>query len=185
MQLKSGIRILAIDDSHFTKKDRLALAVGVVGRQGAIEGVISFKVHVDGDDATPVLVRKVRTSRFADQIKLIAINGITLAGLNMLDLQEICMKLRLPVVSIVRRKPHQRRLERAIRASGKNTRAKLALLRKLNAGSEIKRMQGLYVQPAGISHEAFKPMQEQAYYFLRLAHLIASGVARGESRGRI
>lgn len=185
MQLKSGVRILAIDDSHFTKKDKLALAVGVIGRPGVIEGIISFDVHVDGDDATSTLIRKVRSSRFADQIRLIVINGITLAGLNMLDLQEVSERLHVPIVSIVRRRPHQKKLEAAIRKSGKGVEWKLALLKKLNASLEIKRMQGLYVQPAGISHDAFKPTEMQAYYFLRLAHLIAGGVAKGESSGRI
>jgi endonuclease V-like protein UPF0215 family len=185
MQLKRGIRILAIDDSHFTKEDGRALAVGVVGRPGVIEGILSFRVAVDGNEATRALIHRVRTSKFAGQIKLIVTNGITLAGLNMLDLEEISERLRVPVVSIVRRRPHKTRLEAAIRKSGKDVRVKLALLKKLNANLSIKRVEGLYVQPAGISNEAFKPMQANAYYFLRLAHLIASGVAKGESRGRV
>ena len=185
MPLKSGIRILAIDDSSFSKKDKSALAVGVVGRGDLIEGILSFNVKVDGDEATSTIVKKFKASHFSDQIKLIVLHGITLAGLNMVDIIKVSKELKIPVVSIVRRRPHGSELEKAIKTSGKSPKKKLTLLKKLNTALETNRMGGFYVQHAGITSKEFALFQPSAIHFLRLAHLIANGIARGESKGRI
>ncbi|VVB77026.1 Uncharacterised protein [uncultured archaeon] len=63
--LKKGARILAIDDSSFTKGDKDALVAGVIGREGVVEGVISFHVSVDGTDSTGKIIRSVKKSKFA------------------------------------------------------------------------------------------------------------------------
>jgi endonuclease V-like protein UPF0215 family len=185
MQIKQGVRILAIDDSSFSKKDEEALAVGVVGRGELIEGILSFKVKVDGNEATEKIIGKVRSSHFSDQIKIVALHGITLAGLNMIDVMNLSKELHVPVVSIIRRKPHSSELQTAIKANGRNMKTKLALLRKLNTNLKITRSKGFYVQHAGIEAKEFAKFQQSAIHFLRLAHLIANGIARGESRGRI
>lgn len=183
--MKTGVRILAIDDSSFSKKDKEALAVGVVGRGELIEGILSFKVKVDGSEATEKIISKFKKSHFADQIKLIALHGVTLAGLNMVDIMEVSEALGIPVVSVIRRKPHSAELEKAIRTSGSNPKKKLALLKKLNTKLKIERSSGFYVQRAGIGGKDFAKFQPSAVHFLRLAHLIANGISRGESRGRI
>jgi hypothetical protein len=183
--MKSGIRILAIDDSSFSKKDKEALAVGVVGRGELIEGILSFKVKVDGDEATETIIKKFKVSHFSDQIKLIALHGVTLAGLNMVDIMRVNKTLKIPVVSIIRRKPHSAELVKAIKAAGSGSKRKLALLKRLNATLKTETSTGFYVQCAGITSKEFAKFQSSAVHFLRLAHLIANGVARGESRGRI
>ncbi len=185
MPVKQGIRILAIDDSSFRKSDKEALVVGVVGRPNVVEGVLSFRVKVDGSDATEKLVSKVVHSRFSDQIKLVAIHGVTLAGLNMVDIIKASRELGIPVVSIVRRKPHGKDLEKAIRAKGVGSAKRLALLSRLNSKLKIERANGFYVQRSGISKNEFLGLQRGAVELLRLAHLIANGVATGESSGRM
>lgn len=80
--MKAGSRILALDDSSFGKTGK-SLVIGVVGRKGVIEGILSFSVSVDGSDATKILIARVKRSRFFQQIRLIATNGITFAGLNL------------------------------------------------------------------------------------------------------
>jgi endonuclease V-like protein UPF0215 family len=185
MPVKQGIRILAIDDSSFGKGDMEALAVGVVGRGELVEGMLSFKVRVDGNEATEKIIEKIRRSHFSDQIKLVVLHGITLAGLNMVDIIKVSKELKIPVVSIIRRRPHSAELERAIEASGENAKKKLALLKRLNAVLEINKSGGFYVQRAGIGAKEFAKFQPSAVHLLRLAHLIANGIARGESKGRI
>ncbi|MDE1855478.1 MAG: DUF99 family protein [Candidatus Micrarchaeota archaeon] len=185
MPIKQGVRILAIDDSAFSKKDKEALVVGVVGRQDLIEGLLSFSVRVDGSDATGKIISKVRSSHFSDQIRLIALHGVTLAGLNMVDIEKVGRELGVPVVSIIRRKPHSSELEKAIRSVGKSSSSRLALLKRLNKSMKIERSKGFYVQRAGIKKEEFARFQDSAVHLLRLAHIIANGVATGESRGRV
>jgi endonuclease V-like protein UPF0215 family len=102
--LKRGIRILAIDDSSFCKSDSDALVVGVLGREGVIEGIISFRVKVNGSDAAEQIIRRVGKSKFLGQIRVVAVHGATLAGLNIVDAEEISDELGLPVICIVKKK---------------------------------------------------------------------------------
>jgi hypothetical protein len=184
--MKKGIRILAIDGSAFSRKEGGdSLAVGVVGREGEVEGVISFRVEVDGDDATEKIIKAVEGTRFREQIRLIAVHGITLAGLNFVDIVRISKDLGIPVAGIVRDRPRARELEKAIRASGTGVARKLSLFRRIHAGLETVRYGGFYFQCVGIEKEELRDVSDCAVRLIRLAHLIASGVRAGESKGRM
>ena len=41
MKSSKGIRILALDDGSFTRKDKRALVIVVIGRERIIKGVLS------------------------------------------------------------------------------------------------------------------------------------------------
>jgi hypothetical protein len=186
MALKKGVRILAIDDSSFSNEDKQALIVGVVGRNDEIEGVLSFRIDIDGEDATEKIIHKVNVSRFRDQIKLIAIHGIMLAGLNTIDIIKVHDVLGMPVLALVRKKPHGGELENAIKAAGvTDVKNRLSILRKINDTVKIGRIGGFYAQYVGIEKEEISNLQEISVRYLRLAHIIANGIARGESKGRI
>lgn len=87
--MRSGSRILALDDSALSKKDGKSLVIGVVGRGNLVEGIISFSVRIDGKDSAELIINAVRASRFRPQIKLIVLNGTVLAGLNVVDAEKI------------------------------------------------------------------------------------------------
>jgi hypothetical protein len=184
--MKKGVRILAVDGSAFSRKaGGDSLAVGVVGREGEVEGVLSFRVEVDGDDATRKIARAVAGSRFREQIRLIAVHGITLAGLNFVDLVELNRSLGIPVVGVVRSRPRASELAKAIRASKVDVARKLSMLKKIRGKSETIRAGGFYFQCAGIRKDELRDVADVAARFIRLAHLIANGVTTGESKGRM
>jgi endonuclease V-like protein UPF0215 family len=182
--MKSGARIVAIEGAPFVKSEKKALAVGVIVRQGVVEGVISFYVSVDGSDAIDEIAKHIESSRFKDQLKLIALNGITIAGLNIIDIFDLSKKTGMPVVAITRRKPHVTLLKRAIKSSGINVKEKLKIIQKISS-IKAARIGGFYVQPCGIQEAEFKDKIGMSVEALRLAHIIASGISRGESKGRI
>ena len=182
--MKKGIRILAIDGSAYRKTDADSLIIGVIGRGEGVEGAVSFRVAVDGSDATKKIMDSVSGSRFADQIRLMAVHGITLAGLNLVDIVKLNRGLKIPIVSIVRKKPHEKELEKAIRASKNDVGRKLSLLKAIHANSETFRKDGFYFQCTGASKDDLVKITSGAIKFLRLAHIIANGIARGESKGR-
>ena len=86
------------------------------------------------------------------------------------------------MICIVRSRPHADKLERAIRIAGADE--KLPVLKRIN-GIKSKHIEGFYAQYVGMSDSEAKSMVPKAFEMMRLAHLIASGVARGESKGRI
>ena len=183
--MKSGIRILSIDDSPFRKGEKRDLVIGIVSRGSTIEGVLSFYVEIDGSDATDKILKKVKESRFSREIKLIAINGVTLAGLNIVDIKRLSEILGIPIIAITRRKPNKKAMENAIKNSGKDIKKKISLLREINRLSKNIYLNNLYIQYIGISKSDLGKFVGEAYQMLRLAHIIASGVVKGESRGRV
>ena len=183
--MKKGVRILALEDSPFSKKGGKALIIGLVGRDNIVEGMLSFGVDVDGSDSTEMILRSLRRSRFLKQVRVIALNGITLAGLNIVDVRRLSDELGVSIVAITRKKPHARMLSVAIGKRGLDVAGKRAMLKSLWSGIELKRTQGYYVQYlAGVETPSEELVRVSAG-MLRLAHIVASGLGRGESSGRV
>lgn len=186
LMLKSGIRILALEDAPFTRKDKKALVVGVVGRKGVVEGVLSFSVDVDGNDATERLITRVKTSRFLGQIRLIAVNGISFAGLNIIDIVRTRKELGVPVMAVTRKRPRRSLLKGALRKGhNQGTAAKIKTIDAITKAAVLNRVGGFYVQSIGLDGDDVASVMDDVAGHLRLAHIICSGIVSGESRGRM
>lgn len=195
--VKRGIRIVGIDDSPFEKfgSGRRVLVVGVVQRDAVIEGVLSTQVTKDGNDATAKLIKMLRSSRFMPQIRLLLLNGIMLAGFNVVDIDALHAKLGIPVIALTRRKPDMRDVISALRKASKTRREyerKVAIIGKAGQPYEIEvelkdlGTRKISIQTAGLSPEdAGALLRRFGIGPLRLAHIIGSGVVTGESSGRI
>ena len=185
--MKHEIRILGIDDSPFEKfKKGKVLVVGTVFRGGDwLDGMLSTKVTIDGDDSTDKLILMINKSKFKTQLRAIVINGIALGGFNVIDLEKLSKKTRIPVIAVVRRMPDFRKIEKTLDKLGMKSKYKLIQ----NAGTPLK-FRKVYFQFKGTTEQdareilriscthSFIPEQ------IRAAHLIASGIVEGQSRGR-
>ena len=184
--MKAGIRFVAIASGPINGRER-ALIVGVVGRDGVIEGVLSSSMEVDGDDSTARIIRMVRTSRFSEQIRLVALNGIALAGLNVVNVPQLEKALKVKAVVLTRGRPRPRLLVRALnefsKVSGKDVGGRISLVKE-QAKTESVIAYGFHLQ-SSIDGSEIKKLAKPIYETLRVAHLIARGVVTGESRGRI
>ena len=185
--MKEGVRILAVASGPiYERKKRTTLLVGIIGRIGTIEGVLSDRIIVDGNDASSKIIKMARKSRFGDQIKLIAINGIALAGLNVVDVKNVEHRTGIPVVVLTRKKPDFKALEKALMNSREGRdliNSKIAVVKALNSERPFKRAHSFYIQSdEKIDHGK---VVETAFELLRLAHMIANGVSTGISKGRI
>ena len=165
----------------FKKNGTEALIIGIIGRDYNVEGIISFRVKVDGDDATKALIKAVRSTRFLDQIKLIALNGITVGGLNVIDINDVSKELGIPIIGITRKRPRIKLLMAASRDSKK----KVKILEKTAKNIRVERMRGYYIQHMMKDSKGMEKRLHEALHFIRLAHLIASGIVHGESHGRL
>ena len=184
MQLKEGVRILALNGAPIDRKSGSELVVGIVGRKDRIEGSISFTVDVDGNNATDALLKAVKASRFSGQIRIVALNGVVLGGLNILDLRKISSSLGVGAVAITRKRPRISLLRKALSKDPERTR-KTAVLEGMHKEIRIWRMTGLYVQSLGVEKAYLERRIGEIAGLVRIAHLIASGIGHGESRGRI
>jgi len=182
--MKPGARVLGIDDSPFTKEDERVLVVGVVWREGAVEGVLSTHVARDGLDSTEKLERMVGSSKFLPQIRLIVMHGVTLAGFNIVNIRDLSEKLSVPVIGVTRKRPCTAAVGKALR-NFPDCGERLELIR--SAGPVV-RIGTIHAQLAGIGADearkflsSFEGIPEP----VRLAHIIGSGVVRGESHGKV
>lgn len=184
MQFKSGTRILALNGAPFEKNEGKELVIGLIGRMGSIEGSVSFNINIDGSDATLRLMNALGRSKFKGQVRIIATSGVTLGGLNIMDFERISKLLGVGIVAITRKRPRKSLLKKALSGDPERAR-KAALLDSMYSKIEIVRVKGFYVQLMNIDGESVRKRFDEIFSLLRTAHLVASGIGHGESRGRI
>ena len=186
MAVKKEIRVIGIDDSPFNKfKDSKVLVIGVVMRGGlSVDGILSSKVAVDGSDSTKKIAQMINKCKFKTQLQCIFLNGIAVAGFNVVDITELSKKTKLPVIVVIRKNPDIIKIKKTLIKI--NQKQKIKLLEK--AGKVIQ-IDDIFVQLAGIDFEKARKIlkivctRSLVPEPLRLAHIIASGVILGESKG--
>ncbi|MBI1973782.1 DUF99 family protein [Candidatus Micrarchaeota archaeon] len=178
------VRAVGFDDAAFSKKDDRCLVVGVVCRpDGYVEGSMSCSVKVDGTDALGKVTRAVNSSRFRRQLRVIFIQGFTVAGFNTIDMLALSKGTGLPVVSVLRRKPNKIKVEAALR-NFSDFRERMGVFEK---NRHYVRAGGVFLNFAGINAAGARTLARQFTVRgnvpepLRLAHVLASGVSLGES----
>lgn len=192
MYIKEEIRIIGFDDAPFRKGERKMLpVVGVIYRGGKIfDGMLFLKVKIDGNDATEKMAKIVNSSRHKKQLKVIMTDGITVGGFNVIDLRELNEKTNLPVIAINRKYPNIKEVKNALK---KFEDFKERWKKVKNAG-RIKKCKikdkFIYYQVKGISSEEAEEIIRISCTRgfipepLRVAHLIASALMKGESHGK-
>lgn len=187
MGFKKEARFLGIDDSPFDKyKDKSVLVVGTVFRGGDwMDGVLSTKVKVDGSDSTKKLIEMINNSKFRPQLHAIMLDGIALGGFNVVDVEKLHKRTNLPVIVVIRDYPDFRKIINALVKL--KMESKIRLLRK---AGEPKKVDNIYIQYVGTDFDSAKSIVKltATRSFLpepvRIAHIIAAGIATGESKGR-
>jgi hypothetical protein len=139
-------------------------------------------------NSTRVLARLVAESKFARQLQLVLLQGIALAGFNVVDVLALHDALGVPVLVVARRAPRLPLIRHALLERVRGGRRKWALIERLGAMEEVS---GVHVQRVGLSlDDAARVVRRLAVYGnipepLRTAHLIAGGITTGQSRGRV
>ncbi len=180
---------LGIDDGPFEKRSPTPVPIVAVMMEGPdlVEAVAHTEFPVDGPDATAFLARWIQSLRARPALHAVLIGGITIAGLGIVDILELSERLRLPVLSVSRKNPARHRMRRALEAAGLLDR--LPIVERAPAAQQLAAR--LYLTSAGVSPAraaallGVTRLKSDLPEPLRLAHLIAAAVARGESRGRV
>ena len=134
MILKGKGRILGIDDGPFSRpKDKFTAFVGVLMRlDGRIEGIRIGKLPIDGDQAENSIA-EMANSLGPGNINLIMSEGVTFAGFDIVDPEEVYRTTGIPYVSITRSPADLDSMEAALRKHGENLR-----IRKLKGLKPVK-----------------------------------------------
>ena len=188
MSGKTFSNVIGIDDAPFAPSHRGDVSiVGMVYSGERLDGVVSGKVRRDGADANRRVAAMIEDSKFAPQLQLVMFQGIALAGFNVLDIESLHLRLGLPILVVTRRRPDLDAIRDALLGPVPGGRRKWGLIEKLDP---MEPLENVYVQRVGLSRDAARQVLRRFTHHghipepLRTAHLVAGGMATGESRGR-
>jgi hypothetical protein len=180
--------VVGFDDAPFARAHRGdVLVVGAVYAGARLEGVLAGKARRDGANATRVVADLVRRSRFRGHLQLVLLQGIAFAGFNVVDVHALHAALGIPVMVVARRRPDLAKIRAALLGHVRGGARKWRLIER---AGPMEPVAGLYVQRAGIAPgDATRALRRLAISGklpepLRTAHLVAGGIATGESRHR-
>ncbi len=173
--------VIAVDDAPFPREHRGNVPIAGVAFGGLrLEGTFHAQVRRDGTDATRVLVKMIQESRFAEHTRLVLLEGIALAGFNVVDIHGLSEQLDMAVLVVVKRQPNMLRVQHALLERVRGGPKKWALIQKAGA---MEAVEGLWVQRAGItladSRAVLRSLAEHGRMPepLRVAHLVANVLA--------
>jgi hypothetical protein len=178
--VKTGARVLGVDDAGHSLDDATTEIIGVVHRGTEfIEDVRFGEVDVDGDDATQSVVQLHESCKNTKQIAAVIVDGISVAGFNLVDISEVSDTLEKPVVASTPNQPDRDSFTKTMEKTG-------------NADDRIQKMpdfRQLKVEDGTMFFQAAGCTQEEAEQILRgslihgltpepvrAAHLIGRGI---------
>ena len=186
--MRKETRVIGIDDGPFDKfkKKGNVLVVGTIYRGGNfLDGLVTTKAKVDGTNSTTKIIEMINKSKFKKQIRAIMLDGIAVGGFNVIDLVKLNKKTKKPVIAVIRRKPNVQNVINTLKQIEMHKKVKL--IKQLKEPEKIGK---IYVQYVGADKEFVKELLKitTTHSFLpepiRVAHIIATGLVKGESKGR-
>ncbi|HID72061.1 MAG TPA: DUF99 family protein [Thermoplasmata archaeon] len=192
--MKLNIKTIGIDDAPFdfhNLRQRETMLVGAVMRSNHyLEGVLSTTIEIDGTDATEKVIEMVRDSRHHRQLKAIFLDGITMGGFNVLDIFRICELTGIPVLSLTRNEPDFKSIESALKTHFPDGEERWLLIKRGRLHRFKAGEKEIFGKIAGIEPEKAQELIDVTTKYghipepVRVAHLIASGIVKGESTGK-
>lgn len=189
--MKAKSRFMGIDDAPFGFGEAEVPVVGVVVQAPAyIEGVLTTKAQVDGRDATERLCEMVERSRYREGLEMVLVDGTAVGGFNVIDIDALSRSAGVPVVTVTRHKPDLSAIQTALKRKFEDWEDRWRLIGRHGIEAIETKHSPLYVTYVGASRAdvrealALTTVRGVLPEPLRVAHLIAAAMVRGESRGR-
>ena len=189
--MKPKSRFLGIDDGPFRFSDETVPVVGVVVQAPSyIEGVMTTIAEVDGRDATERIATMIAGSRYRAGLAMVLLDGTAVGGFNVIDVDALHREVGLPVVTITREKPDLTAIETALRRRFDDWEDRLERMHRHPLEAIRSTHGSLWSSFVGTERTivrealALTTVRGVLPEPLRIAHLIAAGIVRGESRGR-
>ena len=187
MAQKHLSNVIGFDDAPFTRHFQGKVkVVGAVYAGLRFDGVLIGEVEKDGTDAASALAAMVGQSKFAEHAQFIMLQGITLAGFNVVDVFALHDALSMPILVVSRKRPDLTAIKNALTAHIQAGKAKWGIIEKLGP---MEPAGAVYVQRVGLSlDQAIMAIRHFSRHGvipepLRTAHLIAGALSFGQSRG--
>lgn len=179
--------VVAFDDAPFDRAHRGDVAlIGAVFAGLRLDGVLSGRVRRDGANAARVMASMIASSKFVEHLQLVMLQGIAVAGFNVVDVFALHELTRLPVLVVSKRLPDMDAIRSVLLTRVSGGLRKWRILERLGPMERCERVWvqrvGLTVDQCGAIVRRFAVNGREPEP-LRVAHLIASasGVRRPSS----
>ncbi|MBS3808780.1 MAG: DUF99 family protein [Desulfobacterales bacterium] len=189
MKEKRLSNVAGFDDAPFAREHRGSVRiVGTVYAGLRFDGVLVGEIEKDGFDSAEKLASLISGSRFAGHIQLVLLQGIAFGGFNVVDVFKLSDRLGLPVLAVARRQPDMEAIKNALLGGIDRGREKWEIISRLGpmepiGNAWIQRV-GLSLEQAGAALKRFC-LHGNIPEPLRTAHLIATAIECGQSRGQV
>lgn len=181
------IRVIGFDDAPFVRHSNQPVSVaGIVCSQTRFEGMLWGQIRTDGWNSTQQIAQMLLASKFHPQVHLVLLDGISMGGLNLINLPYLARQIQLPCVAVMRKLPNIEKMKAAIFRLP-HAEKRLQILAK---AGEIYVYPPFYFQVYGLSEKITARVLQRLTdtgnvpEALRLAHLITAAVINGESGKR-
>ena len=184
--VKPEVRVVGIDDGAFIPHTRGKCdIIGVVFRGGYwLDGVMRTQIEIDGLDATDKMADMITRSPHHRQLRVIMLDGVTFAGFNVVDTQQLFQKTGLSVIAVTRDLPNFSDIQKALKKlpSYEERWKAIQSADKIVRVSTQREKEAVYMQATGVDVDVAKRIvrstatRSNLPEALRVAHLIASGL---------
>ncbi len=188
--MKPTARLVGFDDGPFSFEDERVPLAGVMTRpSGYVEAVMVDEVGVDGRDATGTVVDRLRGSGVVQTAAAVAFDGGAVGGFNVIDLRRVNEALGVPAVAVLRERPDVGAVRAALEENVEGAKERFDVLTRepvhrveLGQGSVFVRHAGGSLESLGalLAEHTVRGLTPEP---LRVAHLVATAVGEGISRG--
>ena len=143
--------VVGFDDAPFPHEHRGNVRIfGAICARTRLDGVVSGLVRRDGANAARRMAELVERSQFKTCVRAVILQGIAVAGFNVVDVHWLSERLSVPVVVVARRKPRLALIRDAVfRTPGAARKWSL-----IERAGEMEACDSLWIQRVAIGYEA-------------------------------
>lgn len=189
--MKPNVRVLGIDDAPFDFEDTTVPVVGALMRGPTyLEAVLRTDVAVDGRDATERIAGMVAGSSHVESLQAVMLDGIAFGGFNVVDLQGLHDDLGVPVITVTRDAPDLDAMRETLRERFDDWEDRWQPIAEGEIRPVATDHDPVHVKAVGLDAATVDELvssftvRGRVPEPVRVAHLIAGGIATGESTGR-
>ena len=172
--------VIAFDDCAFDRADRGDVGlIGAVFAGSRLDGVISGRVRRDGANSAAVMAKMIFDSRFVRHLQLIMLQGIAVAGFNVVDVFELHAATDLPILVVAKREPDLAAIRETLTLRIRGGERKWRIIERIGP---MERVRGVWVQRVGLTGDDAAAIVDRFAVNgrdpepLRVVHLSASGI---------
>ena len=152
--------------------------------------VLLFTIGIVYFFGSDILKKMIENTRHNRQLRALLLDGVALGGFNIVDIEDIYDTTGLPVITITRDKPNFDKIKHALEKNFDDWEDRWNMITKGELHEVKTKHNPIFVKCVGIDIEEAKEIIKLSTIRgvipepIRVAHLIASGITRGESYGK-